>query len=638
MAAPLAAKSLSLTKNNMPATNELLQEGRYRIDQPASGSDNNVFEAYDTVRKTAVIVREIPVKLNKVMTVSQQESLKIAFTNQAKALIDIQHDSLTPVHDFFSEIDRQYLVMEAIEGDTLAALLFRNKRPFSVEDITQWADQLLDALNYLHSHRPAIIHRNIRPQNLKVTSGRIKLFGVCPDNGSDSNSSEDLRYSPMELIWPGLDAASQKVITNSYDDRSERILKEAPDARSDIYSLGATLYFLVTGIEPVDPLERSIDILEGKLDPLREPTSVNSNISPEISDVLMKALEIKRENRYDSAAIMRQVLQSAVARVSEREEADQRGQEEAAEIVLRSVQAKQEAPKPVVESVRPPVVETPRVDTTPPPPPPTFVEPKPAPAVEQKVAPVIEQKPAPVVEQRAAPVVEERVSPVIEEKAAQPTPTRTETPLPAAAEVMAYRDNETVDEDELAAVLKELEEAESTTTTEPAAVPVETFEKPVIEDAAPDEVPDVEVQHFDTVVDQAPASYEFTATADDDDSNIFSAEKPSFSLPIPAVAGAVVLVLVLAVGGWFVMSGSSEKPKPAAQTEVVVPAPVDQAPVEQVATTEPTGTENAPAVDATQGQEQPGAVKASASPKAKKTDPAKTEKKKVTVDDLINDN
>ena len=618
----------------MPATNELLQEGRYRIDQPASGSDN-VFEAYDTVRKTAVIVREIPVKMNKVMTVSQQESLKIAFSNQAKALIDIRHESLTPVHDFFSEIDRQYLVMEAIEGDTLATLLFRNKRPFSVEDITQWADQLLDALHYLHSQRPAIIHGHVRPQNLKLTSGRVKLFGVCPDSGADSSSSEDLRYSPMELIWPGLDAASQKVITNSYDDRSERILKESPDARSDIYSLGATLYFLATGIEPVDPLERSIDILEGKLDPLREPTSVNSNIAPEISDVLMKALEIKRENRYDSAAIMRQVLQSAVARVSEREDADQREQEEAAEIVLRSVQAKQEAPRPVVETVRQPIVETPRVETTPAPPPPTFVEPKPAPLVEQKTAPVVEQKPAPVVEQKPAPVVEQNAAPVVEEKVA---PVVEAKPAEVAAEVMAYRDTEAVDESELAAVLKELEEVESKTTTEPAGVPVEKFEEPAVEDLPVDEVPDVEVQHFDSVVDQAPASVEFSTT--DDDSDIFSApERSGFSLPLPAVAAAVVLVLVIAVGGYFVMSGSSEKPKPAAQTETITaPAPVEQAPVEQVATTEPAGTENAAAVDPTQGQEQPGAVKASASPKAKKQDPAKTDKKKVTVDDLINDN
>jgi len=117
----------------MPATNELLQEGRYRISQsPTHNGDEKVFEAYDTVRNTNVIVREIPVKLNKVTTLSQQESLKLAFANQAKALTEIEHESLLNVHDYFSEIDRQYLVMEAVEGDSLGELLAKHKRPFPV--------------------------------------------------------------------------------------------------------------------------------------------------------------------------------------------------------------------------------------------------------------------------------------------------------------------------------------------------------------------------------------------------------------------------------------------------------------------------------------------------------------------------
>src|SRR5688572_10581497 len=225
----------------MPATNELLQEGRYRINQRTPGN-GNVFEAYDTVRNTNVVVREIPVKLNKVTTVSQRESLKLAFANQAKALTEIEHESLLHVHDFFSEIDRQYLVMEMVDGDDLSTVLARNRKPFSVGEVTSWADQILDALNYIHTHKPSIIHRNIRPQNLKLDpSGRIKLLDVGLESGgeSDLSLSEDgsnLQYSPIEQIWPGLDPASQKAITNSYDDRSERILKEPLDARSDIYS------------------------------------------------------------------------------------------------------------------------------------------------------------------------------------------------------------------------------------------------------------------------------------------------------------------------------------------------------------------------------------------------------------------
>src|SRR5829696_3231791 len=176
-----------LTYKNMPATTELLQEGRYRIDQPTSqNGEENVFEAYDTVRNTNVVVREIPVKLNRVATVSQRESLKQAFANQAKALTEIQHESLLPVRDFFSEIDRQFLVMEAVEGDSLGELLSKTRKPFALAEVTKWADELLDALNYLHTRKPAIIHRNVNPSNVKLgPSGKIKLLGVGVESGTD---------------------------------------------------------------------------------------------------------------------------------------------------------------------------------------------------------------------------------------------------------------------------------------------------------------------------------------------------------------------------------------------------------------------------------------------------------------------
>src|SRR5687767_14950070 len=172
----------------MPATNELLQEGRYRIQTASHSGDEKVFEAYDTVRNTNVVVREIPVKLNKVSTVSQRESLQLEFANYAKALTEIEHESLVHVHDYFSEIDRQYLVTEAVEGETLGDLLATNQKPFSVAEVTAWADELLDALNYLHTRKPPIVHRNINPSNLKLSaSGRIKLVGVGLESGSDAD-------------------------------------------------------------------------------------------------------------------------------------------------------------------------------------------------------------------------------------------------------------------------------------------------------------------------------------------------------------------------------------------------------------------------------------------------------------------
>ena len=609
----------------MPATNQLLQEGRYRIDQRANGSEN-VYEAYDTVRHANVIVLEIPVKMNRVMTVSQQESLKVAFSGQAKALTEIQHDSLPPVHDFFSEIDRQYLVIEAIDGPDLSALLAANRRPFSITEVTLWADELLDALNYLHTRKPSIIHRNIKPHNLKLSNGKLKLLGFGLVNGSDASSTDDLRYSPMEHIWPGLDPASQKVITNSYDDRSERILKEPLDARSDIYSLGATLYFLATGVEPVDPLERSIDILEGKLDPLREPTSVNSQIAPEVSDVLMKALEIKRENRYDSALIMRQVLQAAIARVEEREQSVSADQTEAADMIRRSAEAKNFVP----------IVEAPRAT-------------EPPPRVQETVQ---HQPPQP----SAAPVAfrEEPVE-------ASSVPARNLVEMPVAEDVVAYRETEAVDEDELAAVLREIEEAESRVVVDKPEQMQETaspvIEQPIVEQTVVEELvvdePVAEIdehadaQTFGEVIDSSPQPAVAATTAyhtEDDDEDIFSIpEKSGLSLPLPAIAGAIGLVVMIGVGGWFAMSGSSEPPKPAAvQVEnIQEPVPADPAPAttDTLVSDQPGDPAISAAAVSDSSQDQVGAQRAP-TPKPKKNDAVKAadKKKAVTVDDLINDN
>ena len=348
----------------MLTINQNLQQGRYRIiNQLGQNGIGLGYEAFDNVLNTNVLLKEISENLEKVTTPAQLEAHKAVFAEKAKLLIGINHESLLPVKDFFSEIDRHYLVAEFIDGNTLADLMERKKSSFPLANVLSWADHLLEALNYLHTLHPPIIHHEVKPQNIRLSpNGTVKLLAFNIVKSTDeqlsaSNSDQTfdaavLPYLPLEQIWSGLDTASQKVILTNYDEKSERILEQPIDMRSDLYALGATLYHLLTTRIPADPLTRSIEILEGNADPLQSPSEINPSVPNEISNVLMKALEIKRENRFSSAVIMRQVLRTAHACFKEREAMPVRPEDDAvleipvAEANPSGLRAPQVAPKP----------------------------------------------------------------------------------------------------------------------------------------------------------------------------------------------------------------------------------------------------------------------------------------------------
>ena len=126
-----------------------------------------------------------------------------------------------------------------------------------------WADQLLDALDYLHTQDPQIVHRDIKPQNLKLTSrGQIILldFGLAKGQAGE--------------ISRVTTAASIFGYTPNYAPL-EQIQGLGTDTRSDLYSLGATLYHLMTGVKPPDALTRAAALVNGQPDPLLKPSEAN---------------------------------------------------------------------------------------------------------------------------------------------------------------------------------------------------------------------------------------------------------------------------------------------------------------------------------------------------------------------------
>jgi serine/threonine protein kinase len=315
----------------MLSTDKILQ-GRYQIvSHLGQGGMSAVYEAQDKKRFNAsVALKEILINLSDVIDIKQQEMLKRAVEREAKILAEVHHEVFPHVIEYFSESDRQYLVMELIQGADLAELLAERKIPFPLEEILKWSDQLLDALDYLHSYDPPIFHCDLKPQNLKLSSrGKIKLldFGIAKSaeehlTATITNQTffaATLNYSPFEQILRVLDPTLREVITQRHEEETKRILEHTADARSDLYALGATLYHLSTAFVPTDALKRTLEVWANKPDPLRNPHELNPSIPEEIFLVFLKAMEIQRENRFASAVEMQQALNKAVADIKKRE-------------------------------------------------------------------------------------------------------------------------------------------------------------------------------------------------------------------------------------------------------------------------------------------------------------------------------
>jgi len=266
-------------------------QNRYRVvRQLSKGGMGTVYEALDERLDTVVALKECHF---------DDPRLQKQFEREARLLARLRHPAMTKVIDHFSERDGQFLVMEYIPGDDLLGIFHATNHPFTSAEAMKWADQLLDALDYLHTQEPPIVHRDIKPQNLKLTArgqiilldfGLAKGFGGATSRVTDSGSifGYTPNYAPLEQIQG-----------------------TGTDARSDLYSLAATLYHLMTGVTPPDALTRITAVANEQPDPLRPASEVNRSVPAKIADMLMQAMAQNRERRPATAAEMRKLLQAA---------------------------------------------------------------------------------------------------------------------------------------------------------------------------------------------------------------------------------------------------------------------------------------------------------------------------------------
>ena len=266
-----------------------LLQNRYRVTkQIGQGGMGAVYVATDERFHSTVAIKQ---------TFFDDPTLRKAFEREAHLLNHLRHVALPRVSDHFVEGDGQFLVMEFIEGDELAELL-QQRGAFPLADVLRWADELLDALDYLHTHEPPIIHRDIKPQNMKLTSrGQIVLL----DFGLAKGATTETRASTTASVFG---------YSRSYAPL-EQIQGTGTDTRSDLYSLAATLYHLLTGIAPVDGLTRAAASINNQPDPLRPAHLAHAQVPESISRILHRAMALKAALRPATAAEMRVALRQA---------------------------------------------------------------------------------------------------------------------------------------------------------------------------------------------------------------------------------------------------------------------------------------------------------------------------------------
>ncbi len=259
---------------------------RYRIERLIkSGGFAAVYVATDLYQMRTCAVKE---------TFDQSPEGQEQFQLEANILAGISHPNLPAVWDYFEYNSGQYLVMQYIDGDDLESRLDIEKH-IAEDDVRNWSIQICDALMTLHMKQPPIIHRDIKPANIKITSDYLAVlvdFGIAKLYRAGGATQAAARavtdgFSPLEQYGQG-----------------------STDGRSDIYSLGATIYNLLTGVIPPDAPSRAPE------DTLIPPSQLQDNISPAMEDIVLRALKMNPQSRFQSAADMQSALLMANRRAN----------------------------------------------------------------------------------------------------------------------------------------------------------------------------------------------------------------------------------------------------------------------------------------------------------------------------------
>ena len=267
--------------------------GRYQIEElMGQGGMSAVYKANDPNLKRMVAVKLIHEHL------STDAGFVSRFEEEAAAIAQLRHPNIVQVFDFNVEDDTYYMVMEFIPGETLQEQLKRLNqagRSMDIEDVVEYLINICDASDYAHDR--GLIHRDIKPANIMLSVQKQAIlmdFGIAKIIGGQQHTATGAVVGTAQYMSP------------------EQIKGEQLDRRSDIYSLGVTLFEMVSGRPPYEADSAMTLMMMHINDPVPDVKLINPDVSPNLVAVINKALAKSRDDRYQTAGEMAVALRGVL--------------------------------------------------------------------------------------------------------------------------------------------------------------------------------------------------------------------------------------------------------------------------------------------------------------------------------------
>jgi serine/threonine protein kinase/AmiR/NasT family two-component response regulator len=266
------------------------QIGKYHIQgELGSGGMGVVYKGWDPTINRAVAIKGVNKNL---LPEGERESVLSRFRQEAQAVGRLVHPRIVQIYDYIEDEHAAYIIMELVNGKTLAHHL-ASKENFGLQEIAQIITQTLDGIGYAHSQ--GVIHRDMKSANIMINSdGRIKIndFGIAHIDSSELTRAGELVGTPSYMS-------------------PEQFTGIKINGTSDLYSIGVIAYELLTGKKPFSGsvaaiMQQVVNVMPEK------PSALNPLLSPEVDEVLAKAMAKKQSDRYQTANEFAEAFKKAI--------------------------------------------------------------------------------------------------------------------------------------------------------------------------------------------------------------------------------------------------------------------------------------------------------------------------------------